>query len=347
MEHKIPLKPYYPPIKQKLRRTSLDISLKIKEEVKKKLEARFLTVAKYPQWVANIVSISKKAGKVRMCIVYKDLNRANPKDDFPLSQTDILGTFCYKVMPFGLKNVGATKYCLRLNPTKRTFGVKSGKLLGFIVSEKEIEVDLDKKKEWDEDCQKAFEKIKSYLKDPPILVPPVEGRPLIMYLTMLEESMGCVLRQHDEFGKKEQLAHDPLVEYQPMKHDFPDEDIFSLTDEERPSEEWTLLFDSASNALGFGIGASLISPQGRYFPFTARLGFSCTNNMAEYEACAMGIDMALEYQVKDLKVYGDFALVVHQLRGELETRDAKLAPYHSYIKGLTERFKNITFHHTP
>ena len=42
----------------------------------------------------------------------------------------------------------------------------------------------------DNDCQAAFEKIKEYLQEPPILMPPMEGRPLIMYLTVLEGSMG-------------------------------------------------------------------------------------------------------------------------------------------------------------
>ena len=101
-------------------------------------------MSKYPQWVANIVPVSKKDGKVRMCVDYLDLNRASPKDNFPLPHIDTLvdnttkhslfsfmdkflgynqirmaledikkttflmmwGTFCYKVMPFGLKNAG-------------------------------------------------------------------------------------------------------------------------------------------------------------------------------------------------------------------------------------------------
>ena len=120
--------------------------LKIKEEVKKQLDAGFLKVSKYAQWVAKIVSVPKKNGKVRMCVDYRDLNRASPKDNFPLPHIDILvdntakhslfsfmgefsgynqirmapkdmekttyltmwGIFCYKIMPFGLKNVGAT-----------------------------------------------------------------------------------------------------------------------------------------------------------------------------------------------------------------------------------------------
>ena len=58
---------------------------------------------------------------------------------------------------------------------------------------------------WNCECQAAFEKIKEYLQEPLILMPPVEGRPLIMHLTVLENSMGCVLGQHDESGRKEHV----------------------------------------------------------------------------------------------------------------------------------------------
>ena len=58
----------------------------------------------------------------------------------------------------------------------------------------------DKVVEWNDDCQVAFDKIKEDLLEPPILMPPIEGRPLIMYLTVLDNSMGCVLGQHDESG---------------------------------------------------------------------------------------------------------------------------------------------------
>ena len=46
---------------------------------------------------------------------------------------------------------------------------------------------------WDSDCQEAFDKIKLYLQSPPVLVPPVLGRSLLMYLTVHEKSMGCML----------------------------------------------------------------------------------------------------------------------------------------------------------
>ena len=61
--------------------------------------------------------------------------------------------------------------------------------------------------EWIEDCQIAFDKVKNYLSTPPILVPPIPEKPLILYLTVHEKSMGCVLSQHDETGKKEHAIY--------------------------------------------------------------------------------------------------------------------------------------------
>ena len=49
-----------------------------------------MEVAKYPEWVANIIPVPKKDGKVRMCVDYRDLNRASPKDNFPLPHIDTL-----------------------------------------------------------------------------------------------------------------------------------------------------------------------------------------------------------------------------------------------------------------
>ena len=60
---------------------------------------------------------------------------------------------------------------------------------------------------WNNDCQIAFDKIKDYLQEPLILMPLVEGRPLIMYLTVLENSIGCVLGKHDESGRKEHIIY--------------------------------------------------------------------------------------------------------------------------------------------
>ena len=62
--HRLPLREECMPVMQKLRRVKPEMLLKIKEKVKKQLDTGFLEVAKYPQWVANIVPVPKKDGKV-------------------------------------------------------------------------------------------------------------------------------------------------------------------------------------------------------------------------------------------------------------------------------------------
>ncbi|XP_050238216.1 uncharacterized protein LOC126687702 [Mercurialis annua] len=305
-QHYIPTYDDAKPIKQKLRRMKPEWAQKVKEEVEKQIEDGFLEVIDYPEWLANIVPVAKKDGKVRMCVDYRDLNKASPKDDFPLPNIDVLvdaaaemlwytccdgfsgynqvltaqihkaktsfitewGTFCYKVMPFELENAGSTyqlkakseeeyfealekfldrviKYNLRLNPKKCIFGVGSCKLLGYVVSQKGIDIDPDKVKAikkmhsprtetevrgflgmlqyisrfivkltslcapifnqlkksqsmiWSEQCQEAFDRIKEYLSNPQILKPPKSGKPLTLYLSIEEQSMGAMLAQED------------------------------------------------------------------------------------------------------------------------------------------------------
>ena len=82
VQHKLPLNPECSPVKQKLRRMKPEMSLKIKKEVKKQFDADFLAAARYLEWVANIVPVPRKDGKVQMCVDYRDLNLASSKITF-------------------------------------------------------------------------------------------------------------------------------------------------------------------------------------------------------------------------------------------------------------------------
>ena len=145
VQHCIPTDPTMKLVKQKLRIIEPEWILKIKEKVEKQYNAGFLKVVNYLEWVTNVVPIPKKVGKVRVCVDFRDLNKASSKDDFPLPHIDVLidnttgyallsfmdgfsgynqikmasedmkktsfitpwGTYSYKVMPFGLKNSSA------------------------------------------------------------------------------------------------------------------------------------------------------------------------------------------------------------------------------------------------
>ena len=118
----------------------------IKEEVQKLTTAQFIRKVYYPDWLANVVMVKKANGKWKMCVDFTDLNKSYPKDSYHLPRIDQLvdltaghqllsfmdaftgynqirmdkenqektsfitsqGLFCYKIMPFGLKNVRAT-----------------------------------------------------------------------------------------------------------------------------------------------------------------------------------------------------------------------------------------------
>jgi hypothetical protein len=144
--HKLNVDPNHRPVKQRRMTFAAERNQAVAEEVEKLLKAGFIREVDYPEWLANVVLVKKSNGKWRMCVDFTDLNKACPNDSFPLPRIDLLvdstfghelltftdafsgynqiymeeadqekiafitdrGLYCYKMMPFGLKNVGAT-----------------------------------------------------------------------------------------------------------------------------------------------------------------------------------------------------------------------------------------------
>jgi hypothetical protein len=82
--------PEVSPVKQKQRKFASERNLAIAEEVEKLLKACFIREVYYLDWLANVVLVKKSNGKWRMCIDFTNLNKAFPKDSFPLSRIDML-----------------------------------------------------------------------------------------------------------------------------------------------------------------------------------------------------------------------------------------------------------------
>jgi hypothetical protein len=91
VEHTLPIKKGFRPRKQPVRNYNPDLLVRIKEEVERLLEVGFIRMCRYAEWISNIVSGEKKnTGKIRACVDFHDLNRATPKDEYPMSVVEDL-----------------------------------------------------------------------------------------------------------------------------------------------------------------------------------------------------------------------------------------------------------------
>ncbi len=80
----------------------------IKAEITRLYDAGFIRPCRYAEWVSNIVPVIKKKGKLRVCIDFRDLNKATPKDEYPMPVADQLvdATSGHKILSFMDGNAG-------------------------------------------------------------------------------------------------------------------------------------------------------------------------------------------------------------------------------------------------
>ena len=88
--HQLNVNPTYPPVRQKWRKFAPERNKIVDDEVQNLLNTGKIREVKYPDWLANVVVVSKKNGKWRVCIDFTNLNKACPKDSFPLPHIDAM-----------------------------------------------------------------------------------------------------------------------------------------------------------------------------------------------------------------------------------------------------------------
>ncbi|CAL1371160.1 unnamed protein product [Linum trigynum] len=168
-EHALGVLPGCRPLQQKIRNFAWERRQVVVEEILKLTQAGCIQEILYPTWLANVVTVKKANGQWRMCVDFTDLNKACPKDPYPLPKIDRLidatsghcflsfldmfsgyhqipmkkedqertafmtpiGNYHYKVMPFGLKNVGATYHRM----VDRVFSCQIGRNLEAYVDD--------------------------------------------------------------------------------------------------------------------------------------------------------------------------------------------------------------------
>nr|GEU37751.1 CO dehydrogenase flavoprotein-like, FAD-binding, subdomain 2 [Tanacetum cinerariifolium] len=287
----------------------------------------------------------------RMCVDFKDLNKACPKDGYPLPKIDwkveslcgypykcfldaykgyhqikmaeedeektafitSQGIFCYSKMPFGLKNAGATY--------QRVWwiGLSKNRLAETWREKEELIMYMAAAKEAisavlmteRDGKQVPIYFVSRALQGPEINYTPMEK--LILALVM-----GRLLKWRFELGEND-------IQYRPRTSvkgqilaDFiverPEDDTpdTSMEDKEELPDPWILFTDGSSCIDGSGAGLIITNSEGMEFTYVLRFRFNATNNEAEYEAFIAGLRIAGQLGVQNLQANVDSKLVANQ-----------------------------------
>ncbi|CAM8892537.1 unnamed protein product [Rhodiola kirilowii] len=125
--------------------------------------------------------------------------------------------------------------------------------------------------------------------------------------------------------------------------DLPGEDIFYID----VLPPWQMFFDGAARRDGAGAGVVFVSPENHLLPFSFTLTQLCSNNMAEYQALLLGLQMARQISIGKMDIYGDSQLIINQVLGDYEVRKDDLIPYHRHATQLLNEFDSISIGHVP
>jgi hypothetical protein len=123
VEHRLPIKPGFRPYKQPPRKIYKDeVLADVKKEVERLLDANFVRPCRYAEWISNIVPIYKKNGKMRVCIDFRDSNRATPMDGYPMPVADLLvdAAARHKVISFMDGNAGYNQIFMAIEDISKT-----------------------------------------------------------------------------------------------------------------------------------------------------------------------------------------------------------------------------------
>nr|GFB72921.1 reverse transcriptase domain-containing protein [Tanacetum cinerariifolium] len=284
----------------------------ISEEVKKLVEADIMKEVHYHRWISNPRMVKKHDDSWRMCVDFKDLNKACPKDGYPLPKINwkveslygypykcfldaykgyhqikmteedeektafitSQGIFCYSKMPFGLKNAGATYQRL---------------------------------------VDKSFQK-----------------------------QIGQNLEYRPRTSVKGQILANFIVEC--PEDDTPDTSMEGR--EELPDP--CILFTDGSSCIDLSrAGLIITNPEGMEFTYAIRFRFNATNNEAEYEALIAGLWIAGQMGVQNLQENMDSKLVANQVNGIYIAKESSMIKYLEKVKNLASTFKGFSIKKIP
>ncbi|XP_070013753.1 uncharacterized protein [Nicotiana sylvestris] len=258
---------------------------------------------------------------------------------------------------------------MELNPEKCAFGVTSGKFLGFLVSNRGIEVNTTQIKAIEEipdilsNKKEVQRNLKTYLSNPPLLAKPKAGEKLLIYLAVSEVTVSSVLVREEQ-GKQSPIYYvskslldvdtRTAVKSQVLT-DFVADFSYGIQLEAEKELQvfnganpgtWTLFTDGSSNVRGAGLGVVLVPPTGETI-LQAIKCHSITNNEVEYEAMIAGFELARELGIRQIIIKSDSQLVVNQILGTYTAREARMQQYLEKVWELIKQFQDWKIRQIP
>ena len=116
---------------------------------------------------------------------------------------------------------------------------------------------------------------------------------------------------------------------------------------EEPAATWMLYVDGFATSGGSGAGLIVVSPMGRVYEQALKFLFKASNNKAEYEALLAGMDLCLALGAKHLRAFSDSQLIVSQVMGAYEARDAVMMAYLAKVKERSKSLTTFEIRHLP
>ncbi|GKV11366.1 hypothetical protein SLEP1_g22629 [Rubroshorea leprosula] len=358
------------------RRMPAEVTLKVKEEIEQLVKAGFIWTCRYAKWLSNVVPVLKKNGKLKVCVDFRNLNLATPKDEYPMPIADLLvdgvarhkilsfmdghngynqifiadadvqktafrcpgavGTFEWVVMPFGLKNAGAT-YQRAMNAI---FHDMIGKFMEIYIDD--VVVKSHGEANHLVHLRKAFERMRQHgLKMNPLKCAfGVSASNFLRYLVherglQVDKNKARAVIEAKPPQNKKELVFSPLLK---LKFEA------NFKWEEHHQSAFDMIKRTKTMS---GAGVVVISPYGLKTQMSFQLDFDCTNNQAENKALIIGLEMLVELKVSMVEVIGDSQLVLKQLFGEYKCTSLALAPYFALAVQLLEEFDDVSIKHVP
>ncbi|XP_060211682.1 uncharacterized protein LOC132639233 [Lycium barbarum] len=261
-----------------------------------------------------------------------------PKDEELTTFRTPKGIYYYKVMPFSLKNTGATYQ-------------RAMKNIFDDLLHKNVECYVD------DLVSSRFKSLKHYFQAHSVnLISRANPTKFVMSKPVLSDRLARWYLQFQQFeityipqkAVKGQALADFLAD-----HPIPDD--WELTDElfdedamvVKIQPPWKMYFDGAAQRDGAGVGVVFVTPQGEVLPYSFTLTQCCSNNVAEYQALILGLKMVVDMKQLQLQVFGDSQLVINQILGSYEVKKPELLPYYGYAQKLIGWLGDVTLQDVP